>query len=130
MKKIRQIPSNFWQVLVWVKGVGGVADIAVVAETHNHKRYQVTTELNGMAAISKKDGEQIARVGLRWLNDSADYTWFDVSERQVAKNSVGFWVADAKWATKQVFEQLEFTVENDLLMSTSEDMTYQKMPAR
>ncbi|MCH1918809.1 hypothetical protein L9G15_05115 [Shewanella sp. A3A] len=130
MKWIRQVPSNFWQVVVAVKGVGGVADIAVVVETRDHKRYQATTELNGLATVFKDDGEQLARVGLRWLNDSADYTWFDVPEQQVAKKTAAFWVTDPQWAAKQPFERLEFTVENDLLISTSDNMTYQKIPSR
>ncbi|CAG9297247.1 hypothetical protein [Celerinatantimonas diazotrophica] len=130
MKRVRQIPSNFWQVAVMVKKVGGVPDIAVVVETASHKRYKATTEHNGIARVFKPKGGQLARVGLRWVNDSAGYHWFDVPAIQAAKNTAAFWVQDPKWAAKQPFEKLTFTIEGDLLISNAEQMTYRKVQAQ
>lgn len=127
MKRVRQIPSNFFQVAVMVKKVGGVPDIAVEVETSSHKRYKATTELNGVARVFKPKGEQLARVGLRWVNDSADYHWFDVPAIQASKNTAAFWVQDPKWAAKQPFKKLTFTIEGDLLISDAEQMTYRKV---
>ena len=125
-KLIRYPSSNYWQVFIVVKKVGGVADIDVLLESMTHQQYKIKTNQNGIAEEYIPDGEKLARVGLRWSGDSANYKWFNIPEIQSKNNYAAFWVNDPKWAFKQAFEKMELVVKDQSLISTQDNMIYKK----